>query len=838
MLRLERMNPVGPRAAVPLISDARLRQDIEAGKPIWQARREHRARERAAKYRQATTERTTLNTSQPSRLTEVSPSEGGEVLDEAFAASAKANLAEFKRVLREEARGEKKGKPRQADSDRRKKIKKDRRKEKKPNTKDDAERDRNHAIAHGKGGSVASFSPGLQGMVLAATVGMSQGMKSEGIDPAGKEEYPFDMASGAFFDLGVAMLMLGMLWLCLSASRLLKENVLSWWKDPSSPRGFASPARRVGGTRKKVRFSIPRKGKATQPPPETPFLGGPRAASRKHPPGKPFRLATIQGRQEGLSLLLSRYAQSTATNYQSQWGWWALFCRRLRRRFGTKERRMPVTPEMLKWLGEHLQYGRSQEASLLWGALTLGFFFLLRASEYLDVGYQDPNRGLRGCDITLKLNGKAFSLERLSEADEVTILVRGSKTDIYNRGQVRNHFRTSERVCVVKAMAPSKLLGVGGSPAVCRMTLSLCWLEFAALTRVESSKNITVSSRPSMPRADSDTDTAASEQEGKVSDAQMVVYGNDEQIRAAGSRVSEDLCQIDLTSTLQKADKMFSSMMDPNNEDTKKLVESLFHEPMKQITQTALEAIQRIDLRDAEEAKVQMETVSSFLKIQAEIRETALDNVYEAMQRQVDHFSMSVDTYNQKMKETVEQALELYQKRINTEIVVRQQVLTQKKAEHKAMLEAYAEETKVKAGAMDTMSKAQTEASARKLQQQKAKDERQHDKEVKALERLNLKMNQELQHAKQKDLNEAEKAMRDLEAKARRGKIEQDERAAINNELKIEMDRYNQEFELAKTMMANALSKGRSCRIEHTAPKIDWGPPARVVPGYIKCHCS
>eukprot|EP00435_Cladocopium_sp_Y103_P067566 s528_g30.t1 len=490
MLRLERMNPVGPRASVPLISDARLRQDIEAGKPVWQARREHRARERAAKYRQATTERTILDTSQPSRLTEVSPSEGGEVLDEAFAASAKANLAEFKRVLREEARGEKKGKPRQADSDRRKKIKKDRRKERKAHTKDDAERDRNHAIAHGKGGSVASFSPGLQGMVLAATVGMSQGMKSEGVDPAGKEEYPFDMASGAFFDLGVAMLMLGMLWLCLSASRLLKENMLSWWKDPSSPRGFASPARRVGGTRRKVRFSIPRKGKATQPPPETPFLGGPRAASRKHPPGEPFRLATIQGRQEyeqaGLSLLLSRYAQSTATNYQSQWGWWALFCRRtiklrlaairsmhltlgypdplahmprvplalagLRRRFGTKERRMPVTPEMLKWLGEHLQYGRSQEASLLWGALTLGFFFLLRASEYLDVGYQDPNRGLRGSDITLKLNGKALSLERLSEADEVTILVRGSKTDIYNRGQVRNHFRTSERVCVVKAM--------------------------------------------------------------------------------------------------------------------------------------------------------------------------------------------------------------------------------------------------------------------------------------------------------------------------------------------------------------------------------------------------
>ena len=104
---------------------------------------------------------------------------------------------------------------------------------------------------------------------------------------------------------------------------------------------------------------------------------------------------------------------------------------------------------MLKWLGEHLQYGRAEEASLLWGALTLGFFFLLRASEYLDVGYQDPRRGLRGSDVTLKLNGNAVVLNRISEVDEVTLLVRGSKTDIYNRGQVRNHFRTAEKVCVL-----------------------------------------------------------------------------------------------------------------------------------------------------------------------------------------------------------------------------------------------------------------------------------------------------------------------------------------------------------------------------------------------------
>ena len=320
------------------------------------------------------------------------------------------------------------------------------------------------------------------------------------------------------------------------AMALAIRRLLSKWGS-NHPGGSAKvylEATKVGGTRKKVRFSLPKKGRRVVQEPNVRFLDGPRAAARRHPAGKSFRFAQVQGRhefdQEGFSLLLSRYSQSTAASYQSQWGWWSLFCKRrgedpvryvpaysrqeeqlvidflvhcasneakapgtiklrlsairsmhltlgypdllmhmpriplalagLRRRFGTKERRMPVTPDMLKWLGEHLQYGRAEEASLLWGALTLGFFFLLRASEYLDVGYQDPRGGLRGSDVTLKLNGNAVALNRISEVDEVTLLARGSKTDIYNRGQVRNHFRTAEKVCVAKSVRAAKGLGL------------------------------------------------------------------------------------------------------------------------------------------------------------------------------------------------------------------------------------------------------------------------------------------------------------------------------------------------------------------------------------------
>ena len=527
MLRLEMMNPVGPRKGVPIISDRRLQQDIEAGRPIWMARREHRARERAARHRQEQAkEATGVRGAKAGPLQDVDPATGGEAIDEALNTSAREDLQRFRETLRAEAEQGKDKKSRPPDSDRRRKLKKQKKREKQGHSKDDAERDHNHAIAHVRPGgrqlSEARFSPGR--LLLPILVSAANGRDlTEGKELPSQlaEVYVFDQLSGALFDVLLAMLTLTLAW------GLWQVVKTFGGKEP--PKGAlreSSRSRKVGGTRKKVRFNIPKKGRRIEGDPQVPFLGGPKAAKRRHPPDKPLRVASVQGRheydQEGFSLLLSRYSQSTAVSYQAQWKWWSLFCQRrgtdpvrfitqynraeeqlvidylvhcasnetkapgtiklrlsairsmhltlgypdplahmprvplalagLRRRFGTKERRMPVTPDMLKWLGNHLSFGRTEEASLLWAALVLGFFFLLRASEYLDVGYQDPRRGLRGSDITLKLNGKALGLDRISEADEVTLLVRGSKTDIYNRGQVRNHFCTEHEVCAVKAL--------------------------------------------------------------------------------------------------------------------------------------------------------------------------------------------------------------------------------------------------------------------------------------------------------------------------------------------------------------------------------------------------
>ena len=285
-----------------------------------------------------------------------------------------------------------------------------------------------------------------------------------------------------------------------------------------------SPSRRVGGTRKRVRFHSKLEDGA-QGVSKVEFLGGPKTAKGLFPISKPMRFSNIQGgqewSQEGWALLLDRYSKSTMNVYKSQYKWWQLFCQRrgldpvryvtgydrkeedlfleymihcavneskapgtvkirlaairsihlsmglpdpmahlpriplamagIKRRWGTKVRRKPVTPEMLEWIGQHWGYGKTQEGSLMFGAVCFGYFFLLRASEYLCVGYNQPEKGLRGQDVVLKAQGQECTLETIKEADEVILTIRGSKTDIYNRGEIRNHFRAEGNVCPVRA---------------------------------------------------------------------------------------------------------------------------------------------------------------------------------------------------------------------------------------------------------------------------------------------------------------------------------------------------------------------------------------------------
>ena len=114
-------------------------------------------------------------------------------------------------------------------------------------------------------------------------------------------------------------------------------------------------------------------------------------------------------------------------------------------------RRHPVTPQMLRWIRIGLRPETSLDSAVLWAALLLGFFFLLRASEYLaPEGSEDTTKGLRGVDVVPRSQGMPH--RSFASADEVVLTIRGSKTDQLNEGNVKNHFRADGELCVVEAL--------------------------------------------------------------------------------------------------------------------------------------------------------------------------------------------------------------------------------------------------------------------------------------------------------------------------------------------------------------------------------------------------
>ena len=118
---------------------------------------------------------------------------------------------------------------------------------------------------------------------------------------------------------------------------------------------------------------------------------------------------------------------------------------------GAPLRRHPVTPRMLSWIRSGLHPQRSMEDAVLWAALLLGFFFLLRVGEYLAPETVDNRKkGLRGSDLIPWKDGLPVTTFR--QADEVVLRIRGSKTDQLNEGHVKNHFRSGSDLCVIEAL--------------------------------------------------------------------------------------------------------------------------------------------------------------------------------------------------------------------------------------------------------------------------------------------------------------------------------------------------------------------------------------------------
>ena len=127
----------------------------------------------------------------------------------------------------------------------------------------------------------------------------------------------------------------------------------------------------------------------------------------------------------------------------------------LKKCYGDVHRKKPVTVAMINTIRDALSPQSRREGALAWAAVLLAFMFLLRASEYVGEtagGTPLGPRGLRGRDVVARQQGRVVG--DFADADEIVLTIRGSKTDKYNRGETRNHFKTENPdLCVVTALA-------------------------------------------------------------------------------------------------------------------------------------------------------------------------------------------------------------------------------------------------------------------------------------------------------------------------------------------------------------------------------------------------
>merc|ERR1719297_94570 len=260
---------------------------------------------------------------------------------------------------------------------------------------------------------------------------------------------------------------------------------------------------------------------------------------------------------------------------------------------------------------------------------------------------------------------------------------------------------------------------------------------------------------------------------------------------------------------------------------------------MDALSAKTIEAITSLDINDPK-----CESVSRLSKLSTEVLGGGLDEVDRYAQGERDNFAQAFDLALEKREKAVNKALELYGNKMSKELEVRDMMLTQRKKEHTAMLEANLQKSEndaaVAAKELETQKQADAHHHDRQLRQQERllnKQAAEHQRELKKIERETLREEQKLKRIQDKDSIDHARAIKELEAKAERGQIERAARDGILEEFNVEMARYSREMDLAQEAMRSAIAKGKSCEISNSAPRIDWGSPPgvdpRIVPGTV-----
>ncbi|POM77047.1 Hypothetical protein PHPALM_5631 [Phytophthora palmivora] len=102
----------------------------------------------------------------------------------------------------------------------------------------------------------------------------------------------------------------------------------------------------------------------------------------------------------------------------------------------------PVTTDILRQLHQQLDFSDAQHR-VLWGASVLGFFFLLRRSEYLAKGLKIQSHALQRADVKF-VDKTGSDTQDLDRVGTVVLHFRGSKADQFGVGATRALARSGQ----------------------------------------------------------------------------------------------------------------------------------------------------------------------------------------------------------------------------------------------------------------------------------------------------------------------------------------------------------------------------------------------------------
>ena len=166
-----------------------------------------------------------------------------------------------------------------------------------------------------------------------------------------------------------------------------------------------------------------------------------------------LRLSTIQGKLAAIGWF---HVQEGLPNPTKQAPLLKCLLRAVKRRQGESTPKQPVTSEMLRAARAFVVDG-TLRGTALWAGLLMAFGFLLRASEYLaydSEGLFEDDFVIRWSEVAFRCKGEPVESEDEGVIpDEVVIKFRGSKSDRFRAGCVRNLFATGlDGVCPVEAL--------------------------------------------------------------------------------------------------------------------------------------------------------------------------------------------------------------------------------------------------------------------------------------------------------------------------------------------------------------------------------------------------